>query len=151
MKIVEKIKEYQEHIIQFIKFNLVGVINTGVDIGIYAVLFHVGVYYLVANVISYSCGVINSYLWNKFWTFKKKSAFSGAEILKFIVVNIVSLGVATLFIYIFHEKVGLSEMISKIFATGFSLIVNFGGNKFWVFKDEKPVEKKEKQESNSSK
>lgn len=166
MSIVEKIKTYKEHILQFIKFNIVGIMNTAVDFAIFALMVFLGLHHMISQVISYSCGVVNSYLWNKFWTFKttpaqpagepdtgktggqegksgsfkrvsrylKKKGFSRAEILKFIVVNILSLGVSLLFLYIFRDKVGLHVLVSKAIATLFAVVVNFAGNKFWVFR-----------------
>lgn len=134
MKPAEIIKAYKEPIVQFIKFNLVGIINTAVDFAVFTLLTILGMHHMISQVISYSCGVVNSYLWNKFWTFKQKRAVSGAEALKFIIVNIVSLGVSLIFLYIFRDKIGLHVMVSKVIATLFSLVVNFTGNKFWVFK-----------------
>lgn len=134
MKRIDKIKTCKETINQFIKFNLVGILNTALDFAVFTLLIFLGVQYLISQVISYSCGIINSYLWNKFWTFKQKKGFSGFEALKFIVVNILSLGISLLMLYVFRDKVGLHVMVSKVIATFFSVIVNFTGNKFWVFK-----------------
>ena len=53
-----------------VKFALVGVVNTAVDVGLFWVLQAVlGVPYLIANVISYSAGTLNSFVLNKVWTF----------------------------------------------------------------------------------
>lgn len=135
MKWVDKIKVYKVHILQFIKFNIVGIMNTAVDFAIFVLLTSVfGLHHMIAQVISYSCGIVNSYLWNKFWTFKQKRAFSSSEALKFLIVNIISLGVSLIFLYIFRDRAGLSVLVSKVIATMFSLVVNFAGNKFWVFK-----------------
>ncbi|MCK5057005.1 MAG: GtrA family protein [Candidatus Aminicenantes bacterium] len=134
MKWVDKIKTYKVHILQFVKFNIVGIMNTAVDFAIFALLTVLGLHHMIAQVISYSCGIVNSYLWNKFWTFKQKREFSSAEALKFLIVNIISLGVSLVFLYIFRDRAGLSVLVSKLIATLFSLVVNFIGNKFWVFK-----------------
>jgi putative flippase GtrA len=133
MKLAERIKAYKVHILQFVKFNLVGIMNTAVDFAVFTLLTFLGMQYLIAQVISYSCGIVNSYLWNKFWTFQQKKGFSSAEVLKFIIVNIVSLGVSLFFLYIFRDKVGLHVLVSKLIATLLAVIVNFAGNKFWVF------------------
>ena len=58
---------------QFIKFNVVGIMNTAVDFGVFMILNHyLGLIYAVSQVISYSCGMVNSYFLNKFWTFQKE-------------------------------------------------------------------------------
>ena len=130
-----KIRQKKELIFQFIKFNIVGVFNTLLDIGIFTALTALGLIPYIAQVFSYSCGVLNSYIWNRKWSFKAKNKWSRQEFLKFVVVNLVSLGVATVILYlcidVFH--VG-SDFIAKLIATPFALIVNFTGNKLFVFK-----------------
>lgn len=134
MKPAELIKTYKEPIAQFVKFNLVGIINTAVDFVIFTLLTFSGLHHLISQIISYSCGMVNSYLLNKSWTFKHKKKSSGREAVKFIVVNIIALSIALLFLYIFRDLMGMHVLLSKVFATGFSVVVNFVGNKFWVFK-----------------
>ncbi|MDI3542495.1 MAG: hypothetical protein PWP57_98 [Candidatus Atribacteria bacterium] len=119
---------------QFIKFNLVGIMNTAVDFGVFMILNrYLGLIYTISQVISYSCGMVNSYFFNKFWTFQKKEGFTAVEVVKFIFVNLCSLGVSLLVLYVLQSKGGWKVLPSKVLATGFSVGVNFLGNKFWVF------------------
>jgi len=50
--------------IEFMRFCLVGAVNTGVDFTVFTVLSNIGVLLLVAQCISYTCGVLNSFLLN---------------------------------------------------------------------------------------
>jgi len=119
---------------QFIKFNLVGIMNTAVDFGVFMILNHyLGLIYTASQVISYSYGMVNSYFFNKFWTFQKREEFTAMEVVKFILVNLSSLGVSLLVLYVLQSKWGWKVLPSKVLATGFSVGVNFLGNKFWVF------------------
>jgi len=119
---------------QFIKFNVVGIMNTAVDFGVFMILNrYLGLIYAVSQVISYSCGMVNSYFLNKFWTFQKREGFTAIEVTKFILVNLCSLGVSLLVLYILQSKWSWEVLPSKVLATGFSVGVNFLGNKFWVF------------------
>jgi len=118
----------------FIKFNVVGIMNTAVDFGVFMILNrYLGLIYAVSQVISYSCGMVNSYFLNKFWTFQKREGFTAIEVTKFILVNLCSLGVSLLVLYILQSKWSWEVLPSKVLATGFSVGVNFLGNKFWVF------------------
>lgn len=119
-------------IIQFIKFNLVGIVNTLVDFSVFTVLTFFGMYYMAAQVISYSCGVVNSFVMNKYWTFGDKSTPHGYEIFKFIAVNGVSLAVSLSILYPLKPVLGLIS--AKVIATLFSMMINFVGSKLWVFK-----------------
>lgn len=119
------------------KFTVVGVANTAIDFGVFMLLHgYLHLFYALAQVVSYACGMTNSYLLNKFWTFQSKKAIQLKEVVKFVVVNLVSLGVALLFLYLLRDawEWGIAE--SKILATGGSLMVNFVGNRWWVFGEE---------------
>lgn len=145
--------KYKKSILHFIKFAAVGLVNLGVDYGILTVLHGVvGIPIVPSNIVSYSCGVINSFFLNRYWTFKIHLKFfseyklkSGAEFrflsppfMKFIFVNLLSLGVNTLTMYILVDLYGLtiySNLVAKLIATFFSFIVNFAGSKFLVFNE----------------
>lgn len=147
MKVFDK---YKKSIGHFIKFMIVGAVNFGVDLGIFTLLHTVtGIGAVPANIVSYSCGVINSYILNRFWTFKIKLRFfseyklkNGSKIrflslpfMKFVFVNLVSLGVNTLTVHILVNLYSLDPTLSKIAATAFSFVVNFAGSKLLVFRE----------------
>lgn len=135
-----------------LKFIVVGVVNFLVDYGVLTLLNVVlGWPLVLSNCISYSCGVINSFLLNRYWTFKMKLKFFSTysiklknrtihpvfisfDFLKFIFVNLASLGVNTLAVYILGDLYGLPNIVAKLVATAFSFTVNFAGNKLLVFK-----------------
>lgn len=79
---------------EFTKFSLVGVLNSGVDFGILNSLILAtgmasGGAFVGFKSISVTLGVINSYVWNKFWTFgASKSADSRREFTAFIIVTV---------------------------------------------------------------
>ena len=151
--------KYSKSIWHFIKFVCVGALNFLVDYGVLSLLNVVlGWPLVISNVISYTCGVVNSFIFNRFWTFKMKVKFFSkytvtrtprgggkprtarvwflsADFIKFVFVNLVSLGVNTLAVYILGEMYGLSNLWAKLIATVFSFIVNFAGNKLLVFRE----------------
>jgi putative flippase GtrA len=137
---------YQKHrknLGHFLKFQAVSVINFIVDYGAFFVLTAMlGMMTALANVISYTLGIINSFLWNRYWTFRIRHSFISVHFLKFIFVNLISLGVNTLAVWIlvelYHFNVGLfglENFFAKLVATVFSFTVNFAGNKLVVFYD----------------
>jgi len=63
---------------QLAKFILVGVLNTVIDLGILNVLILFsgivsGFGYSIFKAVSFIAAAVNSYFWNKFWTFEKKA------------------------------------------------------------------------------
>lgn len=148
-------------ILQFIKFNLVGVLNTLVDVVVFWLLNHFFGWTYIANVISYSCGIINSYLWNSNWTFKEQKTHSAKEMLSFIAVNLVSLCVSSGVIWLCANVFGITDawvaqwmpqwmpgfvqkllngaMLSKLIATVCAIVVNYIGSRCFVFKQKQEV------------
>jgi len=127
--------EFLGNLVQFIKFNLVGILNTLVDIGVFALLTTFGLNQYVAQVISYGCGVLNSYLFNTLWTFRREKRRTAKEFLLFVCVNLVSLGVSLGMIYVAEHFLHVEEtLMQKLIATPVAMVVNFLGNKLFVFK-----------------
>ena len=137
---MKKIKQLIEKLlsIQFIKFGLVGCLNTLVDLIVFTLLnaiFHI---YYLAKIVSYSCGVLNSYFFNTRWTFQKEHKKSAKEFILFVVINLISLGVSLGMLYVCRNLFMIRiDFISNVIATVVSLIVNFIGNKLIVFRTEK--------------
>ncbi|MCE5234691.1 MAG: GtrA family protein [Clostridiaceae bacterium] len=128
-------KELWLGFVQFVKFNLVGVMNTLVDIGVFALLTAVGLNRYVAQVISYACGVLNSYLFNTLWTFKKEKRRTAKEFVLFVCVNLVSLLVSLGMLYAAEHYLHVENaLLQKLIATPVAMAVNFIGNKLFVFK-----------------
>lgn len=71
-------------VIQFVKYALVGVMNTLVTlIVIYVTKSFLGIKPMGANAIGYVCGLINSFIWNKRWVFRSQKDFK-REAVKFM-------------------------------------------------------------------
>lgn len=120
---------------KIIKFGCVGVINTAVDFLVFFSLttfLHLNVY--SSQFCSYIIATFNSYFLNRTFTFKSKDEFVGAELLRFILVNLTSLLLSLGLMYIFNDILQMDKMICKILITPFTFAVNYLGNRLWVFK-----------------
>jgi putative flippase GtrA len=135
-------------ILQFSKFAVVGFVNTALDFGVLNVLIFAtgvrgGAYLILLNSISFSIATANSYFWNKYWTFKKKDSVKVVEIGQFLTVSLIGLAINSGIVYLISTHIspmfgfspGLWVNLAKVAATGASLIWNFVGYKFLVFKD----------------
>lgn len=73
-----------ERLIQFVKYCMVGVLNTLVTMGvIYLCKSFLGMNLYVSNILGYVAGVINSFLCNKTWVFHSKGSY-GREAVRFL-------------------------------------------------------------------
>ncbi|TWD97406.1 putative flippase GtrA [Neobacillus bataviensis] len=117
---------------KLLKFGLVGVVNTLISIGCYILFVKLGMHYIVANIISYLIGLVNSYYWNKRWVFKNKENHLSVFV-KFVIVNLVVLSFNTLCLFLFVHKWGFNQYLSQLVATALGMGINFILNKKWTF------------------
>ena len=145
-------EEAKKTIWQMVKFAIVGVLNTLVDFAVFQTLNLTLGWVYAAQVLGYTFGVINSYLWNSNWTFREQRTRSLKEMGLFLLVNIASLGVSLGMMWLLREVFGVTnewvaqwmpaalasfikgDTIAKLIATMFAIAVNFLGNRLFVFK-----------------
>ncbi|MEK0316891.1 GtrA family protein [Cohnella sp. 56] len=117
------------------KFAAIGVLNTGIDIAIFALLVYALSWpSLLAQCVSYFLAFLNSYWWNRRWTFGMRERGSARELLKFGAVNAASFLCATGVLLAAEQGVGLTPIAAKLVSVAASLAVNYAGSKLWVFR-----------------
>lgn len=124
---------------QFFKYSIVGVFNTIIGLGTIFVLFNVyQINYIIANIIGYSFGLINSFMWNKKWTFKSSAHYS-KEMSMFFLVFIVSYAANLIALIISVEVLGLNHNISFVLSSIFYFVIGFMANRKWTFSHKRYV------------
>ena len=132
---------------EFVKFFLVGVSNTFLDLGVLNLLilifsFGSGIYYSLFKAISFLVAVSNSYFWNRSWVFESKGKDVKKEGMKFFLVSvgglIVNVTIASLVVNLGGKILDLPfQILGNLGALGAvvgSMFWNFFGYKFFVFK-----------------
>ena len=124
------------------RFIIVGIMNT--IIGTVAMLiaynvFHMG--YWLSSIMDYVIGSIFSYFANKYFTFKVEKK-SKEEVIRFIinivVCYLIAYGIARPIIDVvlggFELSKSWMDQISMLFGTGIFIVINYFGQKFFVFR-----------------
>ncbi len=135
--IIQKIKLLLTTYKRPIRFITVGVMNTLVDFLLFFICYQaIGIYYTISQVIGYSGGVINSFIWNKLWTFESKNnkGQTALEFLRFMVINGISLSVSVIGIKWLVETASWNVLLAKVLVTLIAQLINYTGYKLWVFK-----------------
>lgn len=114
---------------QFIKFLIVGVINTLVTlVVIFVCKSWLGVNQWVSNAIGYVAGVINSFVWNKQWVFRSSKS-AGHEAVKFLAGFFVCYGIQFFVTWFLTNRMGLGELQWQLLGmtfTGYAVATLFG-------------------------
>ncbi len=120
---------------EFVKFGVVGVTGTLVNIAIlYLLTEKAGIYYIISAIFSFIVAMSSNFILNKIWTFRENIKLEiGKKYFQFGLVSVSALLVNLLFLYIFTEIFGIYYILSQILAIGIALIINFIGNKIWTF------------------
>jgi len=124
---------------RFIKFGITGFMNTAVDFGVYALCNEVFrfPYTWTSQFFAMTAAMANSFIVNKLWTFGKTKRFELGELGRFLIVNSVSLGLSTFSVYILCDAFAVNKYLAKIPVAAITIMINYFGNKIFVFKEEK--------------
>ena len=121
-------------ILKFLKFCVVGVSGTVIDFGLTWLckeIFKIPKF--LANAIGFVVAATNNYILNRIWTWGSTNEQIGIEYTKFFFVSLIGLGLNTLILYIFTEKIKMNFYVSKVIATGFVMLWNFFANNYFTF------------------
>lgn len=104
-----------------LRFAAVGVVNTAVDIGLFAALTSpaAGIAPGLANIASYGTGMLVSFALNRNWTFRAGDGPKLAQFLRFFAVNMSALLLSTLLV------AGLARLMPPVAAKLLSLPATF--------------------------
>lgn len=120
---------------QALGFGLIGVINTCVDVLIFSGLIHqpLGLNPVFANVISYGCGLLCSYVLNSVWTFKVRAGEDAARRFgTYAAISLSSLAGSTLIIAIVAPPT--SPLAAKLLSLPATYMWNFLLSRKLVFR-----------------
>lgn len=119
----------------FTKFVLVGGVSTTFNYALfYALHVFLNVNYLIASSTGYISGIFISYWLNKYYTFKSIEKATTKEIAKYYSVFIISLFIGLGFLSFLVEIIGLMPVYANILMIGFTVVLNYLGTHYFVFK-----------------
>ncbi len=130
---------------QFIRFSLVGVLNTMVDLVAFNLLVlcfptQNAALLVVYNSLAYALGALNSYFLNKHWTFQQRQATTGREIMRFAIIiacgilcNNFILWLVAATAHPFVMNIILWANMAKVVAISGTFIISYLGMRLWVF------------------
>ena len=145
---------------KFVKFGLIGVLNTLVDFAVFYVMDRwviregptlvllgaavvTGPY--LSNAVAYVVANVHSFVWNKLWTFEKRDRVTRGEAARYlltsagyVLISTVSLAVCIriLSLPVLAPLVpeGYTNLLAKLPTACVTIFYNYLMNKFWVFK-----------------
>jgi putative flippase GtrA len=118
---------------QFVRFAVVGLVNTVITIVIYSLLLGVGTPYLLAAPLGFAAGSTNGYVFNRRWTLAASDSMRTRA--TFVVVQALGAGLTSLLVLLFVEAAGAGKLVAYIAAIPPVTVGTFLANRRWTFVD----------------
>ncbi len=137
---------------QVLRFGLVGGMNTLVDLlalNALLLLFPTTstLMLLAYNSLAYGLGAVNSFLLNKYWTFRHKQSTNRGELLRFATTTLLGIGWSNAIIWLASNVLHpllinptLWANASKVLAIFGTTLISYLGMRLWVFVHKSPQE-----------
>ena len=87
----------------------------------------------LANLLGYSVGVFNSFLWNRRWTFRMTHAGSG-QLRRFLLLNLACLVSSSSALFLLVDRLDWPYRPTWLITMGLITLLNFALSKHWVFR-----------------
>jgi putative flippase GtrA len=130
---------------QFLRFSLVGVLNTLIDLLILNLLLWLwparNAWGLVlVNTVAYAAGAINSFVLNRSWTFRRTGHTNPGEVSRFVLTTLAGIACNDTLLWAMNSLLSAESIngtlwtnLAKIVAIGGTVLVSFLGMRLWVF------------------
>lgn len=107
----------------------------GLSYLVYAVLVYFKVHYQIANLAAFWISVLNGYLLNRFWVFKKQATNRNpAQTIKYIATYGFNLLLGITLMYLYVDVMHLNKYIAPFISLPITVPMNYCINRFWVFR-----------------
>jgi putative flippase GtrA len=87
----------------------------------------------LANTVGFSAGIINSFTWNKLWTFKAQQD-TASQFKRFLVLNLTCLILSSASLFTFTDYLGWPYLPVWFVTMAIVTLINFAVSKYWVFR-----------------
>ncbi len=120
---------------QFIKFGLVGVSNTLITmVVIWGMMKWLGCAEGLSNFTGYVAGLLNSFIWNKQWTFKESNAGWIGSAFRFAVAFVFCYALQYGLVLFLNSRLPIDHYYNHLIGMVFYTVLNFVITKFYTFK-----------------
>jgi len=104
-----------------------------VDIGLFLILTHVGVYFLYASIMSGVCAFFAAFFLHKYVTYQAKGG-SQKHFVRFCILTLGNFAAQNAILYLAVEEIGAPEGWAKVFANASAVLWNFFLYKRFVYR-----------------
>ena len=116
------------------RFIFVGIINTIVGYSFYCFFLRAGLPYYISYIGATIIGVINSYVLNKYITFRQPQK-SYLEVVRFVLVYLISIMLSYVILYVGIEIFNYNDYLVGAVNVLLNAMISWVGHKYYSFKN----------------
>lgn len=114
------------------KYGVVGVANVIIDLSVFALLVHFGLWYVAARVVAVVVATVNGYMFNRIWTFRA-GAHQTAKLARYVTVQGIGLLLSVGMLAFLVEVLDVPKLAAAVLALPFVAGYCFLANRLWTF------------------
>jgi putative flippase GtrA len=118
---------------EFVRFLIVGALNTLISLAVYRILLALSVWYVVSAPIAWGAGVVNGYVFNRRWTFRARD--TGRARALYALFGAAGAGAASVLVLLFVRGAGIGKFEAYLAAVPPVTVATFLANRYWTFTD----------------
>ena len=126
---------------RILKFSAVGF--SGLLVNMFLLWFFkeiIGLYYMIASLLSIELSVINNFIWNDLWTWGDRSKSGGwgyfRRLMKYNLSTSVAAVMGNLIILaVLKERFGWNYLLANLAGIGVGIVINYIINDRWTFRE----------------
>jgi putative flippase GtrA len=120
---------------RWLKFSAVGLLGTGVQLAVLAILLQFGMNYLLATALAVETAVLHNYVWHRRWTWVERETRSG-RLFRFHVANgLLSVASNLAWMRLLTGACGVPPVPANLAAIAATSVLNFILGDRWVFSE----------------
>jgi putative flippase GtrA len=121
---------------QFVRFLVVGVVNTLITFVVYRLLLAAGTWYVLAAPIAWAVGAVNGYVLNSRWTFAARDSMRAR--IRYVLVTAGGAGSSSLLVALFAAA-GLGKVEAFLATLPLVTVSTFAVNRTWTFAHQESI------------
>lgn len=123
--------------VQVLRYGIAGLTAAAIDTGLLALLTELfgERLLLLWTAIAFAAGLATTYLMSINWVFSNRTMGQKAELLIFIVIGLIGLGLTELLVWVFAIQLDWHYLLAKITAATTVFIWNFSAKKLLLFRN----------------
>jgi len=122
-------------LIQAIKYGVVGISNTFITFIVITLMMKLlGYSDFISNIVGYVAGVVNSFIWNKKWTFSNSTGWKNS-LFRFLIAFGICYVIQYGLVMILNKNLTIDHIYNHYIGMVFYTAINFFANKYYVFKE----------------